>query len=85
MLPKDNLGTLNEQNEPNEVQMNFAGPLTSNNTNNNYTLVTVDRLSRYPSAESFNNCDAETAIEFYTAKIPRSIRCQQAQAFKSRI
>ena len=70
--------------------MDFAGPIPiKNNTQNNYILVTVDRLSRYPHAEIFNNCDTNTAIEYLESYckvhgIPRSIRCDQAQAFKAK-
>ena len=58
-------------------------------TQNNYILVTVDRLSRYTHAEIFNNCDTNTAIEYLESycKVhgnPRSIRCDQAQAFKAK-
>ena len=60
-----------------------------NNTQNNYILVTVDRLSRYPHAEIFNNCDTNTALECIESycKVhgtPRSIRCDQGQAFKAK-
>ena len=70
--------------------MDFAGPIPyKNSTQNNYILVTVDRLSRFPHAESFHNCDTETAIEYLEKYcrlhgIPRSIRCDQAQAFKAK-
>ena len=52
-------------------------------------LVTADRLSRYPHAEVFNNCDSKTAIEYLDSYckvhgIPRLVRCYQAQAFKAR-
>ena len=52
-----NLGTSNSLTEPNEeVQMDFAGPiLFKNNSLNNYILVTVDRLSRLPHAETYIN------------------------------
>ena len=70
--------------------MDFAGPIPfKNNIHNIYILVTVDRLSRYPHAEIFNNCDTNTAIEYLekyckVRGIPRSIRCDQAQAFKAK-
>ena len=70
--------------------MDFAGPIPyKNNTQNNYILVTVDRLSRYPHAERFKNCDTNTAMEYIenyckVHGIPRSIRCDQAQAFKAK-
>ena len=91
LIPRTNLGSLPTLVEPNEeIQMDFAGPiLFKNNTQNNYILVTVDRLSRYPHAEIFNNCDTNTAIEYLESYckihgIPRSIRCDQAQAFKAK-
>ena len=86
-----NLGSLPTLADPNEeIQMDFAGPIPfKNNTQNNYILVTVDRISRYPHAEIFNNCDTNTAIEYLERYckvhgIPRSIRCDQAQAFKAK-
>ena len=91
LIARTNLGSLPTLVEPNEeIQMDFAGPIPfKNNTQNNYILVTVDRLSRYPHAEIFNNCDTNTAIEYLESYckvhgIPRSIRCDQAQAFKAK-
>ena len=91
IITKNNIGTLGKLTEPNEeIQMDFAGPIPfKNNTQNNYILVTVDRLSRFPHAETFNNCDTNTAIEYLESYcrlhgIPRSIRCDQAQAFKAK-
>ena len=92
IIPKSNLGTLPKLSEPNEeLQIDFAGPIvnTKNNNNEQYILAVVDRFSRYPSALVHTNCDTQTAIEFLNQYckfhgIPRSIRCDQAQAFKSR-
>ena len=70
--------------------MDFAGLIPyKNTTQNNYILVTVDRLSRYLNAELFHNCDTGTAIDYLERYckingIPRSIRCDQAQAFKAK-
>ena len=68
--------------------MDFAGPLTNNNKDT-YILVTVDRYSRYPQAEINKNCDTDTAINYLKDYIkfhgiPRSIRCDQVQAFKAK-
>ena len=69
--------------------MDFAGPIAyKNSTQNNYISVIVDRLSQFPHAETFHNYDTETAIEYLEKYcrlrgIPRSIRCDQAQAFKA--
>ena len=91
LISKSQLGSLPPLTEPNqEVQMEFAGPIPfKENTQNNYILVTVDSLSRYPHAETFHNCDTETALDYlerYCKQhgIPRSIRCDQAQAFKAK-
>ena len=70
--------------------MDFAGPVPYKKRNqNHYILVTVDRLSRFPHAKTFNNCDTNTAIEYLEGYcklhgIPRSIRCDQAQAFREK-
>ena len=90
LSPKSLLRTLPPLSEPNEeVQMDFAGPIPfTNNTRSKYILVTVDRRSSYPLAESFNSCDTKTAIDYLDSYckvhgIPRSIHCDQAQAFKA--
>ena len=68
--------------------MDFAGPLTNNNKDT-YILVTVDRYSRYPHVKLHNKCDTDTAINYLKDYIkfhgiPRSIRCDPAQAFKAK-
>ena len=92
IITKSELGTLPKLSEPNEeLQIDFAGTIVDTKINNNehYILAAVDRFSRYPSALVHTNCDSQTAIEFLNQYckfhgIPRSIRCDQAQAFKSR-
>ena len=91
LISKTQLGHLPSLTEPNkEIQVDFAGPIPyKNSTQNNYILVTVDRLSRYPDAEIFHNCDTDTAIDYLERYckvhgIPRSIRCDQTQAFKAK-
>ena len=91
IIPKQKLGKLPHLEEPNEeLQMDFAGPIPfRNHTDNYYNLVSVDRYSRFQTAQVFKNCDASTAIvyleEYFKFHgIPRSLRCDQAQAFKSR-
>ena len=54
-----------------------------------YILISVDRFSRYLHAKAYHNCDTETAIEYLKSYmtfqgIPRALRCDQAQAFKSK-
>ena len=92
IIPKWKLSQLPRLSEPNEeIQLDFAGPIVDTKSPNNehYILAAVDRFSRYPSAVVHTNCDIQTAIEFLNQyctfhDIPRSIRCDQAQALKSR-
>ena len=66
LMSKNQLGNLPKLKEPSEeIQMDFAGPIAyKNSPQSNYILLTVDRLSRFPHAETFHNCDTETAIEY---------------------
>ena len=90
IIPKSQLANLPPLYEPNEeIQMDFAGPILDEQNNDSYILASVDRFSRYPHAKVYHNCDTDTAIKYlekYTKfhGIPRNIRCDQAQAFKSR-
>ena len=88
---KSQLGSLPPLSEPNEeIQMDFAGPIQFREHKDDYfILVTVDRLTRYPHAKVYKNCDTETALKYLEEYcnfhgILRSIRCDQAQAFKAR-
>ena len=90
LIPKSDLGKLPKLDEPNqEVQLDFAGPIPNESNKDTYILVAVDRFSRFPSAVVHPNCDATTAINFLQQYckfhgIPRSLRCDQVQAFKSK-
>ena len=70
--------------------MNIAGPLTLREHKDDYYIFfTVDHLTRYPHAQVYKNCDTETALKYLEEfcnfhGIPRSMRCNQAQAFKAR-
>ena len=51
-------------------------------------MVSIERYSRYPNAKTCHNGDTEIAIEYLNSYmqfpgIPRTIRCEQAKAFKS--
>ena len=89
IIPKNKHTHLNNLQEPNEeVQIDFIGPTLDNNKYT-YILVSVDRFSRYPHAKAYHNCNTERAIEFLKSYmtfhgIPRSLMCDQAQAFKSK-
>ena len=89
--PKKSLGILPKLSEQNwEVQLDFAGPiLFREHKQNYYILVSVDRLTRYPHAEVFKDCNTQTALNYLEEYcrfqgITRSLRCDQAQAFKAR-
>ena len=90
IIPKSKLAQLPPLHEPNEeIQMDFAGPILDEQNNDSYILASVDRFSRYPHAIVYHNCDTDTAIKYLEKYIkfhgiPRNIRCDQAQAFKSR-
>ena len=87
LIPENKHTHLPNLQEPNEeVQIDITGPMKENNKES-YILVSVDRFSRYPHAKAYHNCDTETAIEYLKSyltfySIPRTIRCDQAQAFK---
>ena len=90
IIPKNRTSELPPLMEPNEeVQLDFAGPIIDEQHKEMYILASVDRYSKYPQAKVYHNCDAETAIEYLNQYIkfhgiPRNIKCDQAQAFKSR-
>ena len=81
------LSLLREPNE--EIQLDFAGPISDEQQKDSYRLASTDRFSRYPHEKVYHNCDTDTAIEYLEEYIkfhgiPRNIRCDQAQSFKSR-
>ena len=90
LIPKSKIANLPPLYEPNEeIQLDFAGPITEEQQKDSYILASVDRFSRYPQAKVYHNYDTDTAIEYLEKYIkfhgiPRNIRCDQAQAFKSR-
>ena len=91
ILPKQNLGKLPLLSELNEeLQMDFAGPIPfKNHTDNYYILASFDRYSRFPTAQVYKLRRINRAIEYLEEccrfhGIPCSIRCDHAQAFKSR-
>ena len=90
LIPKQTLGMLPKLTEPNEeVQIDLAGQIPfREHKQNYYILISVDRLTRYPHAQVFKDCPPTPLnyLEEYCRfhGIPRSLRCDQAQAFKAR-
>ena len=89
LIPKRTYTKLNSLTEPNEeLQLDFTGTITENHKDT-YILVSIDRYSRYPNAEAYHHCDTEkVSSDLKSWKrfhgIPHTLRCDQAQAFKSR-
>ena len=79
------LSSLSAPNE--EDQMGYACPLPNNNRDT-YIMAKIEKFSQYPHAETCNNCDTETARSYLKVYIkfhgiPRSVRCDQAQAYRA--
>ena len=76
--------------EPNEeVQLDFAGPLTDELNKDAYILVAIDKWSKFPTAKVVLNTTADIAIKFMLRYIsnngvPRRLRCNQAQTFREK-
>ena len=67
-----------------EIQIDFAGPIINEKENEIYILNCIDRFSKYPSAEIFDNANASNVIKFldnyiHTHGVPRSLRIDQAR------
>ena len=88
---KKHYTTLDAVVEPNEeIQLDFAGPLTDENDKEVYLLVGVDRFSRFPYAKVVSNNRADRIIRFMQNHIvnhavPRNIRCDQEEGFRALI
>ena len=46
-----------------EIQIDFAGPIINEKEHEIYILTCIDRFSKYPSAEVFENANASNVIE----------------------
>ena len=90
IIPNSKVAQLPPLLEPNEeIQLDFAGPIMDEQQKDSYIFASADRFSRYPHAKVYHKCDADTAIEYLEKYIKfhgiqRNIRCDQAQAFKSK-
>ena len=47
-----------------EIQIDFAGPFNSEKDHETYILTCIDRFSKYPSADFFDNANASKVIKF---------------------
>ena len=69
--------------------MILSGPILDKHIRETYIQASVDRYSRYFHAKLYYNCDIDTAKNFLEKYIkfhgiPLNIRCEQAQALKSK-
>ena len=74
--------------EPNdEIQIDFGGPILNKKGVEQYFFVTsIDRYSKFPTAEIVNNASGPHLIKFlnkyiYHQGVPRAIRLDQARCF----
>ena len=75
--------------EPNdEIQIYFVGPIINEKSTEQYFITSIDRYSKYATAEIVNNASGTNVIKFlnnyiyiYNHGVPRTIRLDQAQRF----
>ena len=73
--------------EPNdEIQLGFGGPILNEKGIEQYFLTSIDRYSKYPTAEIVINSSGPNVIKFlnnyvYHHGVPRTIRLDQARCF----
>ena len=71
--------------EPNEeIQIDFGGPITNEKDQDIYFLACIDRFSKYPSVEVFDEANGPNVLKFLDDYIqihgvPRNIRLDQAR------
>ena len=73
--------------EPNEeIQLDFGGPILNEKGIEQYFITSIDRYSKYPTAEIVNNASGPNVVKFlnnyiYQHGVPRTIRLDQAKCF----
>ena len=82
------LPLLNAPNE--ELQLDYAGPLSDGAGNQVYILVAIDRFSKYPSAMLTKTTRANKILKLldnyiFTYSIPKAIRTDQYSGFKNKL
>ena len=64
-IPQTEINRLDILNEPNkEIQLDFAGPIKTRTPVDVYTLVAVDRFSKWLMAQICKNTDSRTVVKF---------------------
>ena len=82
------LPLLNAHNE--ELQLDYAGPLSDGTGNQVYILIAIDRSSKYPSAILTKTTGANKTLKFldncfFFHSIPKPIRTDQYSGFKNKL
>ena len=88
-IPHTEINRLKILNEPNqEIQLNFAGPIKSKTGGEVCIFVTLDRFSKWPTAQICKNTESRTVRKFLTKYFsdkgtPLTIRTDNGSCFKS--
>ena len=69
-----------------EIQIDFGGPILNDKGIEQYFIKSIDRYSKYPTAEIVNNASGSSVIKIlnnyiYQHGVPRTIRLDQARCF----
>ena len=75
--------------EPNdEINLDFGGPILNEKGIEQHFITSIDRYSKYPTAEIVNNASGQNVIKFlnnyiyiYHHGVPRTVRLDQARCF----
>ena len=72
-----------------EIRIDFARPINNEKDHEIYILTCIDRFSKYPSAEIFDNANASNVIKLldyyiHIHGVPRSLRTDQASSLPYR-
>ena len=81
------MGTFKKCVQPNdEIQIDFGGPILNEKGIEQYFITSVDRYSKYPTAEIMNNASGTNVIKLlkkfiYSHGVPRTVRLDQDRCF----
>ena len=87
VIPHRKWAPLPKCSEPNdEIQLDFGGPILNEKGIEQYFITSIDRYSKYSTAEIVNNASGSNVIKFlnqyiYQHGVPRTIRLDQARCF----
>ena len=90
MIPHHKWEPLPKCVEPNdEIQIDFVGPILNEKGIKQYFITSVDRYSKYPTADILNNGSGTNLIKFlkkyiYNHGVLRTIRLDQARCFTAK-